>query len=143
MRLEAGGVVEDGFLVIAEGFGDGVEGGQSRDVAVAVLDDDAVLNVDTTDFAEGTGGGVVARQELGDDGEYRVGIDGQARSVEGFVTHTEGVEVAAVGVAQTVVAVGDRALFTSAFGLTLNGTWVGGECSRDGVGFPNIHFVAA
>lgn len=142
MRLEAGGVVENGFLVVTESFGNGVEGGQSWDVAVAVLDDDTVLNVDTTNFAEGAGGSVVARQELGDDGEYGVSIDGQARSVEGLVTHTEGVEVAAVGVAQTVVSVSDRALFTSAFGLTLNATWVGGECRRDGVGFPNIHLVA-
>ncbi len=60
------GVVEDGDLVSAVVGGDGVNrGGESGDVDVRVLDDDAVLNVDAADLAEGAGGGSVVGEELG------------------------------------------------------------------------------
>jgi len=77
LGLEVVGVTEGGLLVSAEVFSDGVVCGHSGNVDFGVLDDLAILNIQPADFAEGTGGGVVARQELSDDGELFGGIDGK------------------------------------------------------------------
>jgi hypothetical protein len=54
----------------------------SRDTAdgrLALLDDLTVLYVDSPDGTEGTSGGVVRGNELGDYGEWRVGVDSHSK----------------------------------------------------------------
>jgi len=143
LLLEAVGVTEGGLLGIAEIGGDGVIGGHARDSGLGVLDDLAVLNVETTDFAECAGGGVVAGKELSDDRELAAGVDGHAFAVEVLDTHTEGVEIATVGVTDTLVAAVNGTVSALAASLTSDLARVGSEGSGDGVGFPNIEFTAA
>jgi hypothetical protein len=107
------------------------------------LDDYAVLDVDTVDLREGAGGGIVASDELSDDGQLLGGVDGLVWSVEGGVAHTVSVEIATIGITVSAIAVCDGAFFTGTDSLTLDGTWVRGESRGDGVGFPDIHFSAA
>ena len=66
------------------------------------------------------------------------------RTKEGLVAHAPRVEVAAVLVADTVVTlVTVTAVGAFAAGLALDGADVGGDGSAHGVGFPDIHLVAA
>ena len=144
---ERWGVVEDGDLVSAVVGGDGVvRGGESGDVDVGVLNDDAVLNVDAADLAEGAGSSSVVGEELGDDGELLGGVDGHASTVEGGVAHAEGVEVAAIGVADGVVAAGGSAsVVGSAVAARLGTNCAGVRSDGSGVvvGLPDIHLVTA
>lgn len=120
-----------------------VECSHSWNVGLGVRDDHTVLDVETTDFRKSTGGGVVGSQELSDNGEFRVGIDGQARSVEAGVSHTEGVEIATGLIADTCSSVGCRALGASTFSLADVRARVRSVGGSLGVGFPDIHFAAA
>ncbi|CAG8779468.1 10370_t:CDS:1, partial [Acaulospora colombiana] len=138
------GVAERGLLGGAECGGDGVVGGHTSNVGLGVGDDFAVLDVEAADLVEGTAGGAVARQELGDDGELGVGVDGQAGAVVGGVAHTVRVEVASVLVAHSTVAVGAvPALGARAAVLAVDGAAVGGVGSSVLVGLPDIHLVTA
>ncbi len=138
------GVAKGGLLGGAEVVCDGVVRVHAVDVRSGVLDDFAVLNVDTTDFDEVAGRGVVGGDELGDDGELGAGIDGQASAEEGLVSHAVRVEIAAILVTRSVVplviitAVGAGAALLS--GNIANMRSVGG---RLGVGFPDVHLIAA
>lgn len=113
-------LVEDLLLGVAPLLGDGVAG-HAGDGGLGVLDDFAALDVEALELRE-----LVARaQKLGHDGHLLGGIDRLALAVEVLDTHTIGVEVAAVGVAGSGVAikrVGSTALvvYTDAvaFGLT-------------------------
>lgn len=111
---------------------------------MGVLDDFTVLNVETTDFGEGTVGGVVSGDELSDDGEFLARVDGFADTEEGLVTHAPGVEIATVLVADTVVScVVVTAVGAGATSLTVDCARVGSVGSGVGVGFPDIHLCAA
>jgi hypothetical protein len=138
--VEVVGVAEYGLLLGAEVLGDGVDGVDAGDVHSRVLDGLAVLDVDAADLRERTGGGVVVRQELGHDGERLAGINGETVAVECGVTHTEGVEVAAVSVTETSVP---GAVVARAAGLLGNSARVRSVCSSIAVGLPNIHLTAA
>lgn len=127
LRREVGRVAESGLLLRAEGVGDGVGGVYARNVGHRVLDDHTVLDVDAADLAEGTGGRVVVGDELGDNGEGLRGIDSVASAEERLVAETVSVEVAAVLVTDTVVAlVTSTTIGASAAGLAVDGAWVRG-----------------
>jgi len=142
--LEAGGVAESRFLVGAELGGDRVVGSSdSRNVGLGVLDNLSTLDVETSNFAESAGGGVVVGQELSNNSEGLAGIDGETLAIERLVTHAERVEVAAIGIANTAVTRSDSTIISLAASLAVNGARVGGEGGGDGVGFPDIQLVAA
>ena len=138
--VEVVGVAEDFLLLGTEVLGDGVDGVDSGDVDVGVLDHLAVLDVDAADLRESSGGGVVAGQELGDNCERLGSVDGHAGAQESGVAETEGVEVTTVGVAETCVP---SAVITGAASLTVGRARVRGKGSSDAVGLPDIHLTAA
>lgn len=144
LALEAVGVAEDGLLLGAEVGADGVGLGDAGNVGLGVLDNNAVLDVQAADLGERTGGGVVGGDELGDDGDLGVGVDGLAGSVERLVTETVRVEIASVLVADTVVPVGTITTFDAVAASLANSAArmrsIGG---RDRVGFPDVHLSTA
>jgi hypothetical protein len=91
-------------LRCAEAVRDRVHLGNVGLVCHGVLDDDVVLNIETTNLRERTAVGAVIGNELGHDREFLVGIDSHARAEEGLVAHAPRVEVAAILVAVAVVA---------------------------------------
>lgn len=137
-------VAEDRLLLLAEVLGDGVGGVDAGDTRHAVGDDCTVLDVEAADLSEVAAGGAVVGNELGDDGELLAGVDGHALAEEGLVAHTEGVEVATIGVTEAVVPVVTlAALSTRAASLDIDSAGMRGECSTHGVGLPDVHLVAA
>jgi hypothetical protein len=96
------GVTENALLLGAEVSGDGVESGaHSGDVDLGVLNDDAILNIDTADFFKSAGIGTVCGDKLGNDSDLLSGIDDLSGSIEAGVTHTVRVEVATILVADS------------------------------------------
>lgn len=78
--------------------------GDAGDLAHAVVDDLAVLDVLAADLGELACVGAVVGNELRDDGELGLGIDGLARAIEG-VALTVAADIASVLVAHVLVAV--------------------------------------
>ena len=118
----------------AEGVTDGIlGGGDARNVGCGVLDHLAILHIEAADFDEFTGGSAVRCDELGDDGEFGGGVNSLFGAKEGCVAKAVGVEVAAGFVAG---AGGGAGLA----GGSANVRSVGGV---EGVGFPDVHFIAA
>lgn len=99
-------VTEGGLLSITESIGDGVTWGTGV-LGGGVLNNNAVLDVLAADLNEGTRGGSVVSDELSDDGHLGVGVEllVGAWSVESGVTHSVGVEVTSVLVANGLVTV--------------------------------------
>jgi hypothetical protein len=112
-----------------------IRGGEAGDGDVRVLDDDAVLYVDPLYGGQCSGRGVIRSDELSDDSERLVGVDDLSRAVEGLIAHSEGIEVATGWIAEVIAACADK------FARDITG--VGCKLGRDGVSFPEIHFVAA
>jgi len=144
MWSEAVTIAEGSLGSAAVGGGDGVVGGHAGDVDLGVLDNLAVLDVETTDLGERAAGRVVVGEELSDDGELGVGVDGLSGAVETLVAHTVRVEVTTVGVANASVSVVcTTASCAAAAGGRSAVTRMGGVGSRNGVGLPDIHLVTA
>lgn len=142
LDVEVTDIAESSLLSIAERLGDRVARDTSN-VGLGVLNDLAVLDVETLDLAEIASG---VLDELGDDGELGAGVDGLALTVEGGVAHAVRVEVATIGIAGTAIAVGGvgtAAGVTLAHVLVDGGAGVGSEGGRDLVGLPDIHLRAA
>ena len=138
-------VLEQALLGGAVVVGDGVaaDAGPGR---LGVGDHLAVLHVEALDLLEGAAGGAVVGDELGDDGELALGVDGHARTVEGLVALAEGVEITSVGVAGAAVAVGAvgaTAGVAAAHHLAGGVAGVRSEGRGDAVGLPDIHLRAA
>lgn len=93
--LERGLVAEGGLLRVAVVRGDGVVLGGASDGAVRVGDQLAVLDVEALDLGQRA----VGLDELGHNGEDRVGVDGLAGAVEGCVALSVAVEVTPIRVA--------------------------------------------
>ena len=137
-------IVEDLLLLRAELVGDRVDGVNSGDGNLGVLDDLTVLDVETTDLGKRSVGGVVGGDELSNNGELLGGVDGHAGAEESLVSHTPGVEVTSGLVTKTsITVVTITTLNTRATGLTVGVADVGSEGSGVGVGFPDIHLTAA
>ena len=127
-----------------EGIGDRVEGrGDTGLVSVGVLVRDSVLDVESLDLGESAGGGSVGGDELGHNGERLGGIEDHAGTVEGLVSHTVGVEITSIGIADTAVSAGVTTSISSAGGLADYRAGMRGVGGRDAVGLPDIHFRAA
>ncbi len=122
---------------------------------LGVGDDDVVLNVESSDFLESTGARAVTGDELSNNSEGLGGINGQARAVEGVITHAVGVEITSISITKRRVSCIDTAVSAAAPGLLVDGARVTmalintdlgkGKMvysrsigSRDGVGFPDI-----
>lgn len=136
-------IAESSLCSSAEGIGDGVSGDAS-DVRVRVGEDYTVLLVFPADLNEVAVCGTVPGDELGDDGELCVGVDGLSLSVERDVTHAVAVEIATVLVADTSIAVGAiSALGARAAGQARGSARMRGIGGGHVVCFPDIHLVAA
>ncbi len=105
LRLEGVGIAEEGLLRSAVVLCDGVVVGEAGESGVGVRVDDAVLDVETADLGKLSAGGAIVSDELRDDGELGARVDCLSGAIEVGVTLAEGVEVAAVLVANTAVAV--------------------------------------
>ncbi len=144
LGCESVGIIEERLLVGTEVVGNRVVGVDTREGGLGILDDLAVLDIETADFVEGAGGGVVGSEELGDDGELGVGVDGLALPKEVLVAHTERVEVAAILVAKsigsliTISTLGARAPRLASDARAD----VGSDSGSLRVGFPDIHLIA-
>jgi len=138
-------VTKDGLLLIAVVVADVVGGGNSGPVGVGVGDGDAILDVESLNTNEVTRGSTGVSDELGYNGENLGGINGQSWTVEGGITHTVGVEITTVFVANTVVSIiaNTASGVRVAHGQTNRVANVRSKGSRDGVGFPEIHLIAA
>ncbi len=142
--LEGIGVAEQGLLRIAVLVRHRVVGFQTGEGGVGVGDNLSVLDVEAADLAERAVGGPVGGDELGDDGEFGVGVDCHSGTVKVRHALAEGVEIATILVANAAVAVvAVAAVVSRASGLTGGRADVGGVGGGDGVGFPEIHLIAA
>lgn len=141
--LEARGIAEGSLCLVTVGASDGVEGVHSGNVDLGVLDDVAILNVETADLAKSAAGGVVAGKELGDNGELAAGVNGHALAVVSRVAHAERVEITTIRITNSAVSAGRTASSARATGEAIALARVGSEGSRHGVGFPDIHLIAA
>ncbi len=104
----------------------------------------SVLDVEAADLAERSVGRPVSGDELGDERELGVGVYSHAWAIKVFYALAEGIEIAAILVADTTVAVvAVTAVVAGAAGLAGGGADVGGVSGGDRVGFPDIHLVAA
>lgn len=144
--------------------------GDAGNVSVGLLDDFAILYVDTADCGQCTSGSAVVRNELRYDGKYVVGVDcvrgagpvelnviglkvskylGQLPGVPkhqytyGMISPSVWVEVAAVLVAVSIVAVSANAARLGSVAGSIHSARVGRHSVGDGVGLPDIHFSAA
>lgn len=100
-----------------------------------VLDDLAILDVQTADLGEDAIGG----WELGDDGEGARGVNDQPGAVVGVVAEGEVVVAAAV-----LVADAGGLTFISGAGIdAVDAAGVGGVGGGCVVSFPDVHFIAA
>ena len=112
------------------------------------LDDFAILHVEPLDFLEVSFIGAVLRDELSHHSEGFGGVNVEARAwaVEGSDSATVGVQVAAILVTHSIVAlvlVGVSALLALATGLALHSAGVGGVGSGDRIALPRVEFRAA
>jgi len=134
-------VIKDLRLVCAELLGDRVTS-DAGDFRGRVRNDFTALNIETLDIMEGT----TLFDELGDDSEDLVGVDGLAGAEEGGVAHSVGVEVASVGIAAAGISVG-RGATTAGISLAhVVGVVGAGMRSVGGghrVGLPNVHLGTA
>jgi hypothetical protein len=137
-------VTESGLLGSAEVNGDRVVGSHAGNVGLGVGDNLAILDVETADLTKSTAGSTVGSDELSDDGDLLGGVDGQAGTEEGGITHAVGVEIASILVADTTIAlIAITALGAGATVLTLDTAAVGCIGGSVLVGFPDIHLVTA
>ena len=95
-------------------------------------------------YSESASISAIGSDELSDNGELAVRVDGHARPKEGAVTHTPGVEIASVFVANTAVTVvAIAAVGAGAASLLGNRARMGSVGSSHLVGLPDIHFGTA
>jgi hypothetical protein len=119
------------------------------DGGLDVPDSLATLNVGATDFLEISVVSAVSGDELGDDGHLLSSVDGESRTtaVEIRDSHAEGVEIAAVLVADAIVTVTGVVITALCRGRASEETVVaagmGSVGMAHGVCLPDIHLSAA
>jgi hypothetical protein len=132
-------VAEGSLLVLAEAVSDGVSAG-AGDGGLRVLVNFAVLDVEALDLGQAGAGA----DKLRNDGHLLLGVEGGAGAVEVLHTHAVAVEVAAVLVADALVAViAVTAVGARASNDTRALAGVGSVCGRDAVSLPDVHLSAA
>lgn len=120
--------------------------GDSGDLGGRLRDDHAILNVVAFDLRERTGRCTVGSDELGHNGEWLGGVNGQAGAIEVSDAKSVRVEVTSVRVAGTGVTVGTvgtTAVITGADSLGWCVTRVRSQGLRDTVCLPDIKLRAA
>ena len=93
------GVVEDFLLGNAVCFGDGVPG-DAGNRGLGIRNDNSVLNIESLDFGEWIA------DELSDDCEHFVRINGHTGTVKSLIPHTIGVKVTPVRIGRAAVSRG-------------------------------------
>jgi len=142
--LERVFVSEKCLLVIAELVGDGIVCLYSSEVGSRVVDDFAVLDVETTDLNKWAVGGVVRSEPLGNNLEGLGGVHCEALSQETVGSHAVGVEVATILIANSSVSVRTITTLSAATAvLATHRARVGCIGSSEFIRLPNIHFIAA
>ena len=138
--LERRCVTEGGLLLVTVLLSDGVAA-DALNGRVGVLEDGSSLDVETLDLGEAGAGA----DELSDNSHLLGGVEGHAWAVEVTDAHAVAVEVAAVLVANSAVAV--VAVTAAYFVLALLETsalaGMRSVGSGDGVGLPDVHLGAA
>jgi hypothetical protein len=140
LGLEGRGITKDGLLLVAESVSDGVTS-NTLDSRVTVGISDTILDVEALDLREsGTGA-----DELGDNGHWLGGVELRAGAVEVGHTHAVAVEITAVLVAETVIAV--ASVTAGGIGIadldTSTRARVRSVSRGDRVGLPDVHLGAA
>lgn len=144
LSSEVVGVAELGLLLFAVILGDGVDGGDARDVNVGVLDDFAILDIDAADLRESAVGGTVCGDKLGYDGDLRLGVDSAGGAEEARRSHTVRVEITSVLVANPIVSVRSiTTLSATTAGLALGRADMRSVSGSIEVCLPNVHLRAA
>mmetsp|Transcript_56213 Transcript_56213/g.119669 ORF Transcript_56213/g.119669 Transcript_56213/m.119669 type:complete len:508 (-) Transcript_56213:79-1602(-) len=144
---EVVGVAEHVLLNTAEVIGDGILG-VAQDRSHRVFDDLSVLQEDSLDLNQVAVVLAVVGDELGDDSDGLLGVDLElsALAVEVLLAHSVVVVVAAVFVADAVVALADQRV-AACSSLTLDRTRVltrvGRVGGRSAVCLPKVHLGAA
>jgi hypothetical protein len=116
LGLELIGVTKGSLLGIAERVRDGVTR-NSSDGGLRVGDDNAVLNIEASDFGQGAGRSAIIGDELGDDRELGAGVDSQSLSIECGITHAVRVEIASISITKGGISSVDSAVCSSATSL--------------------------
>jgi len=142
LGVEVVGITEDGLLFLAESLSDIIDRVNSCNINVGVGDDNAILNVEALDCNEVTRSGTGVSNKLSDDGEQLGGIDSHSWTVESGITHTVGVEIATICVANTSVSVAVSVTarsISSARSQSCDGARMRSVGGGDGVSFPQVH----
>lgn len=138
--------VAKGLLLSSAELGGDRVASHAGDVGVGLRNDFAVLDVEALDLAEGAGVSTVISEELRHNSEGLGGVDNLARPVERSVAHAVRVEVTAVRITLSRIAVGRvcaTAVIPIAHRLSWRVAWVRSDRIGDAVGFPDIHLSAA
>jgi hypothetical protein len=132
-------IAECALLRLTERVGDGVSS-DAGDGGLRVLKDLSVLDVEALDLAHARAGA----DELRDDSHLGLGVESCARSVEVLNAHAVAVEVAAVLVANALVAIGAVAAVDAGAGYETSAlAGVGRVGGGNRVSLPNVHLGAA
>jgi len=140
LLLERVSVAKYLLLLVAELRRDGVAV-NAWDSGCRLRNSFAALNVETLDLH-----GIACSDELCDDGEFLGCVNGLAFAVEVLDSHAIAVEVAAIRIADTSIAIcriGTTAGIASATRLLNRGARVWGNGRADRIRFPDVHFCAA
>lgn len=141
-------VTKDSLSLAAELISDGIDWVNSRNLDSWVLVDPATLDPLAADLNKVTIVSAIMSDELSDDGELLVGVEGEtgARTIEVPVAHAPWVDVASVLVADTVVTL-VRGVVTARRALAtveaVSRASVGSVGVGVVVGLPDIHLGAA
>jgi len=111
-----------------------------------MLNDVSILNKDSLDFDEFTGGGLIISMELGHNSEWSSGINLEGRSWTEEVgnTSSEWVKIATILITDTsnISVSVTTFIFVVTFVKAIVHARMCSESTRDGIGFPNIHLSA-
>lgn len=137
-------VPKGSLLLFAEVIGDLVSRVNTSNVRNSVSKDNAVLDVEAANRLEGSGGGVIRSDELGDNCDLLVGVDLLARAEEGSVAHAVRVEVTSILVTDASVSV--VCVTAVGTGAAREAVALAGVRSVGGgvlVGLPDVHLGTA
>lgn len=142
-RTEFVRVASQRFGLLAERIGDLIGAGHAWDVGVGLLNDLTILNVQATDGSQSPGGGVVVGDELCHDSYLGLAVHNPRRAVEGLVSPSVWVEIAAIFVAVRRVSLTTDTTGRAGSTWSIGSAWVRSYGVGNRVCFPNVHLGAA